>query len=191
MVQFAELVGLAEAHTSVKQLTLRPDQLETLVRLAINKVYLTFRLHLKHHQLIVSSNVIEYSLPSDAIKVIRFSDSSDTTITPNTKNSPILYTANNYLEIDSDVLQDEVFITYVATYTGEQDTDIVFSEQYIEPFSTYLNFIAHRMTGFKDASHYRQHKTEWEESIIELKENGLSYDLHSDHDDLFTTKGFR
>jgi len=193
-IRFNQLMDIAKITTAVSDVNVSDGSLELLLDICINKVYQKFELLIKDDIHIPVTEQVTYKLPEDCIRVVSFKDQHGNELNVNTEDAYIRYNANLTVDLLYTKEQDiQVYITYIATPPPMscESEDIVFSIQYLEPFMTYLNFLVHRMVGFKDLEQLRIYKQEWTESIADIQAQGLDKTpFRSNHDIVFTERRF-
>jgi len=192
-IRYNDLRTYTEQTTTSAGVTLKDGNVDLILNLAIYKVYEKCRLLQKYDFTFTQDGAkLNYELPEDCITPISFTDKVGKSIKYNVKDSKIKYTGNLTIEILFTSLDmPEVHMTYLAAPPKFCDTDIVFSQQYLEFFMTYLNYLLHRMVGFKNIETLSISKNEWKEALADLRLEGLNYVERTNHDDLLIDNGFK
>lgn len=201
MFAYKDLLLLAKSATAFNHVFDKDDTifnnqyLQIIVQLAVDKVYEVFSLSLREGVINVP-NVAEYielDVPEDCIFINRFFDENGVTIKHNSNNSYIRYTGNMKIEIDYEdaPILETIYYTYRATYDGHDDMErFPFTEQYLEPFMTYVNYILNRTVAFTGEPYLEVFKKDYLESINDVKSKDLNYRPNADHNVFFRDNGF-
>lgn len=193
IVKYNELRELAELTTNAKGVSIKDGNIDTLIKLCINRVYEEFELYKKYDYIIESEyDKIYYDLPEDFIRPVKFFGQDGTRYTYNDENGGfIFYDGSQTLEVRfTDFPTDAIHIHYVAYPEVFCDDMPVFSYKYLETFSTYMNFVLHRMVGFKDLNTLGISKSEYEYEKQRIEDKGFNTDTIGDIDKRASEKGF-
>jgi len=193
LMKYNELRDYAELTTNVKGITIKDGNVDTLLRVCINRIYEEFELYAKYDYIVdMEANRIFYTLPDDFIRPVRFFDEKGNTLNYNDENNGfIFYDGGQRLEIrNKDYPLDRLFIHYIAYPEPFCDAMTVFSFKYLETFSTYLNFLLHRMVGFKDLNTLSISKNEYLYEKKRIEDNGYKTRVVSERDIRASTNGF-
>ena len=182
MVKYSDLAAIAAISTSSSHVKLIEDPVKTalLIRLSVNKVYEVFKLRKAEFKLTsaTATTVIHDALPDDLIRVLYFFvEGKSEALDYNCADCPVRYTGNTTIEVDHSLIigNKPIVVTYVGEYLKHNVPDSkVFTEQYLECFMTYFNYLIHRMVGFTDSEVLDGYRKDYERAVQDVKDNGLS-----------------
>ena len=194
VILYKDLFDLAKITTSARDVTIDEGTILLLLDICVQKIYQKFELLVRDDIHFTVTDQVSYKLPEDCIKVLSFKDKEGVELEVNGKSSYIRYTSNLSVDLLFPESGKEVYIVYLASPPAMscEDESVAFSIQYLEPFMTYLNYILHRMIGFKDLESLRIIKQDWLDSVDELETQGLMANpFRSNHDENFSLNRFR